>query len=88
MRSPVVLEMEGVPLRTTLRLLLRQLGMTYGVKDGVITITAELSDEDENTAAYEDPFLVVGHCVLAWLAACLGGVLAPLVAGRGGEATG
>jgi hypothetical protein len=42
--SPVTLELEGVPLKTTLRLLLKQLGLTYTVKDGLLTITAEGSD--------------------------------------------
>ncbi len=38
--SPVSLELEGIPLRTTFRILLRQLGLTYVVKDGVLTITS------------------------------------------------
>jgi hypothetical protein len=42
--SPVTLELEGVPLKTTLRLLLKQLGLTYTVKDGLLTITAEGSE--------------------------------------------
>jgi hypothetical protein len=42
--SPVSLDLEGVPLKTTLRLLLKQLGLTYTVKDGLITITSETSD--------------------------------------------
>ena len=41
MASPVVLELEGVPLRTSLMLLLKPLGLGYFVKDGVVTITAE-----------------------------------------------
>ena len=39
MTSPVTLDLEGVPLKSTLRLLLKQLGMTYTVKDGLLTIT-------------------------------------------------
>jgi hypothetical protein len=35
--------------------------------------------------AYEDPFLIVGHCLLALVAAGIGGVLAPVVADRRGE---
>jgi hypothetical protein len=46
--SPVTLDLEGVPLKTTLRLLLKQLGMTYTVKDGLLTITSE-SSEDQPT---------------------------------------
>src|SRR5262249_26484210 len=43
MTSPVSLDLEGVPLRITLRLLLKQLGLTYDVKNGLLTITAESS---------------------------------------------
>ena len=39
MTSPVSLDLEGVPLKTTLRLLLKQLGLTYAVEDGLLTIT-------------------------------------------------
>jgi hypothetical protein len=45
MTSPVTLDLEGVPLRITLRLLLKQLGLTYDVKDGLLTITAEASED-------------------------------------------
>ena len=45
MQSPVTLDLEGVPLKTTLRLLLKQLGMTYTVRDGMLTITAEASED-------------------------------------------
>jgi hypothetical protein len=41
MTSPVTLDLEGVPLGTTLRLVLKQLGLTYEVKDGLLTITSE-----------------------------------------------
>jgi hypothetical protein len=43
MTSPVSLDLEGVPLWITLRLVLKQLGLTYDVKDGLVTITAESS---------------------------------------------
>ncbi len=46
MDSPVTIELEGVPLRTTLRLMLRQLGLVYSVIDGVLIIsTPEALDE-------------------------------------------
>jgi hypothetical protein len=41
MTSPVTLDLEGVPLKTTLRLLLKQLGMTYSIEDGLLMITSE-----------------------------------------------
>lgn len=37
--SPVTLDLLGVPLRTTLRLLLEQLGLSYGVTEGMIYIS-------------------------------------------------
>ena len=73
--SVVHLDLEGVPLKTTLLLCLKQLGLGYWVRDGVLVITAEQSV----SPLYEDPFLVVGHCMLALLAAVVGGALAPLV---------
>lgn len=39
MVSIVQLDLEGVPLKTTLRLLLKQLGLAYCVKDGLIFIS-------------------------------------------------
>jgi hypothetical protein len=80
--SPVQLELEGVPLSTTLRLILRQLGMTYYVKDGLLEITSDGCYD--RPYELEDAFLVVGHCLLALVAAMLGGLLAPLVADPGG----
>ncbi|SIO28651.1 hypothetical protein SAMN05444166_3506 [Singulisphaera sp. GP187] len=44
MTSPVTLDLEGVPLKTTLRLILKQVGLTYTVKDGLLTITAKESN--------------------------------------------
>lgn len=70
LQSPVVLDVDRVPLRTSLRLILEQLRLKYGVYDGVLLITSE---------EVADPFLAVGHCLLAGLAAGLGGLLAPRV---------
>jgi hypothetical protein len=38
--SPVTLDLEGVPLKTTLRLMLKQLGLAYCVKDGLLIISS------------------------------------------------
>lgn len=43
-QSPVQLNLEGVPLKTSLRLALHQLGLVYAVKDGVLIITSPGSD--------------------------------------------
>jgi Domain of unknown function (DUF4139)/N-terminal domain of unknown function (DUF4140) len=43
--SPVTLDLSHVPLRTTLKLLLQQLDLTYQIKDGLLKITAMDSDD-------------------------------------------
>jgi RNA polymerase sigma factor (sigma-70 family) len=39
MKTPITMDLVGVPLRRTLKLLAEQLGMGYGIKDGMVTIT-------------------------------------------------
>ena len=41
LNSTVTIDLAQVPLRTSLKLLLKQLGLTYQVKDGLLTITSE-----------------------------------------------
>ena len=84
MNSTVQIDLEGVPLRATLALCLRQLGLGYEVKDGFVRITAERN----LSTSLDDPFLIVGHCLLALLAAGLGAVTAPIVAGAGQPSAG
>jgi hypothetical protein len=79
-RSPISIDLEGIPLKSSLRLALKQLGLVYSVRDGLLLITSESADDP--FLIYEDPFLLVGNCLLAVLAAGLGGTLAPLVAER------
>jgi hypothetical protein len=43
--SPVTLDLDGVSLKKSLKLMLKQLGLAYTVKDGLMTITAELSKD-------------------------------------------
>jgi hypothetical protein len=50
------------------------------LRDGLLLITNEYTEDP--FLIYEDPFLLVGNCLLALLAAGLGGALAPLVAER------
>jgi hypothetical protein len=38
--SPVQIDLSGVPLKTSLRLLLKQLGLAYHVRDGVLIISS------------------------------------------------
>jgi RNA polymerase sigma factor (sigma-70 family) len=49
-QSTVKIDLEGVPLRRTLQLLLRQLGLAYLVEDGMIYITSE-----DSAKAHLDP---------------------------------
>jgi hypothetical protein len=75
MTSPVTISLKRVPLQTTLRLMLEQLGLDYRVRDGILLI----SSDDDETPVFVDPFLTVGHCLLSLIAAGLGGLLAPLM---------
>ena len=40
MKSPITMDLDGVPLRRVLKLIAEQLGMGYGIKDGMVTFTA------------------------------------------------
>jgi hypothetical protein len=53
-RSSVKIDLEGVPLRTTLRLLLKQLALTYSVKDGFLVITSEEIEGQQQTETRAD----------------------------------
>jgi RNA polymerase sigma factor (sigma-70 family) len=44
MTSPVTMELKGVPLREALRLMLQQVGLSYSVRDGLLTISANDSE--------------------------------------------
>jgi hypothetical protein len=78
-QSVVTIDLEGVPLRITLALILKQLGMAYMIRDSVVLVTSESAAE--GLPVYKDSFLIVGHCLLALVAAGLGGLAAPLMAG-------
>ena len=85
------IELDGVPLRVTLRLCLNQLDLAFGVTDGYLLITSEESFDQALLSAPEDAFQAVGHCVLALIAAGIGGLAAPFVcnlASRDGRSTG
>jgi hypothetical protein len=45
MTSPIAIDLDGVPLRRTLQLVLKQLGLVYFVDDGVLCITSADSQE-------------------------------------------
>jgi hypothetical protein len=73
------IDLEGAPLRTSLRLSLVQIGLDYQVRDGLLFITSAVSV----APAELDPLDEVMLCLMAVLAAVLGGALAPLVSDLG-----
>jgi hypothetical protein len=76
---------EGVRLETSLKHCLKQLDLGYIVKDDLLLITSTealerpLNYPSDDPSLLEDPFLIVGHCLLALIAAGLGGVAAPWI---------
>ena len=73
------LDFAGVPLGSSLQVCLNQLDLAYSVKDGLLLITSEESQDNSLLANAADAYQVVGHCVLALMAAGLGGLAAPYV---------
>lgn len=67
MKSPVTLDVEGIPLRVTLGLLLKQLDLEYVVQDGMLKIGKA------STVSSTTPYRRMGHCYWALLAAFCGG---------------
>ena len=72
------LNFEGVRLETSLRLSLKQLDLVYFGRDGLLTITSVESEARLWTSPNDDPFQIVGHCLLA----LIGGMAAPFVCDR------
>ena len=87
LQTPVKIDLEGVPLRTTLDLALHQCELLYTVKGGVIIVDNGAYSPDYVPIATSDPFLAIGQSLLALLAAGVGGVLAALVYDQGRERT-
>ena len=73
LETPVKIDLEGVPLRTTLELALHQCELLYTVKGGVIIVDNGADSPDYVPIASSDPFLAIGQSLLALLAAGVGG---------------
>ena len=81
--STVSIELEGVPLRRSLQLVLAQVGLRYYVDDGILVITSEESEENRlpSSSSEPSPFRSTGTVTLAasrksqipTSAACTGG---------------
>jgi hypothetical protein len=82
MTSTVIFDGEGVPLQASLHICLRQLGLAYRVKSGFLMISSDTETETEIMPGAENPFIIAGQCLFALVAAGLGGIAAPMVAGR------
>jgi hypothetical protein len=67
MKSPVTLDLEGAPLSVTLGLMVKQLGLGYVVRDGLLKIG------NASTVSSATPFRRMGHYYWALLAAYCGG---------------
>ncbi len=52
--APIIFEMEGVPLKTTLRLMLKQIDLAYCVRDGVLIISSVEGIHQELEEANEE----------------------------------
>jgi hypothetical protein len=84
-RAPLKIDVEGIPLQASLRLCLEQLDLTYEVHDGMLFIASTERQEAlrrQVVLPLDHSYLVAGHCVLALIAAVIGGVLAPIVSDR------
>lgn len=68
--SFVTIDLDDLPLKTTLRLVLKQLDLVYTVEDGVLTITY-IGAKDVEVA---DAFQRVGHALFLMLSGLLGGI--------------
>jgi hypothetical protein len=75
MSSMLEIDLVGVPLGTSLRLCLDQIGLQYAVKDGFLFITSAVSVLPPDLNPLDEVML----CLLALLAAVVGGAIAPLV---------
>jgi hypothetical protein len=76
-QSPITFDVEHIPAGEGLSLALEQLGLTYVIENGLVSIK-----NVDDVATVFDYRLLLAHCLLAWLAAGLGAVLVPIVAGR------
>ena len=83
LNSTVQIDLEGVPLKTTLRLILKQLGLAYTVKDGFMMITSEDS-EDQQTEIRVYPVADLAIIPLSLLGGGGGGGRRRRIGGGGG----
>jgi hypothetical protein len=74
----VSIDRENIPAKEALRLCLGPLGLTYRVRSGYVEIYL---DAYQPAPFAEDTVMIAGHSLLAIIAAVIGGVAAPILAG-------
>ncbi len=72
----VSIDRENIPAKDALRLCLAPIGLTYRVWAGYVRI---VPGAYRPLSVYDDPVMLVGHSLLALIAAAVGGVAAPIV---------
>lgn len=91
MKSTVAINLDDVPLKASLRLLLKQLGLDYVVRDSFVLILGQgdvlaeaVAERDARALRMiDDPAQDVLGSVLALFAACVGMVIAPMLRREG-----
>ncbi len=79
------MELDGVPLKTTLKMLLKQLDLTYTVKDGFLMITyKESQDQQTEIRVYPVADLVIIPISLIMGGGGMGGGMGGMGGGMGG----
>ena len=83
-----MIEFDGVPLRASLQRCLKQLDLGFRVTEGYVLITSQESLDQSSRTVAEDAFHVVGRCLLAFIAAGIGGLAARFCLRSGAKARG
>ena len=71
LQSPIAYNITGVPLKTSLRLILKQLDLYYKVRDGLLIIDYVGNQDSIESYAFER----VGHCLITLGLGVIGGAL-------------
>jgi hypothetical protein len=77
LNSTVRIDRDAIPIGDGLRLCLKQLDLGFSVQDGFVMIS-----DDASIPVYKDPVQVVGHSLLALIAAGVGAAAALFVSDR------
>jgi hypothetical protein len=80
MQSPITLNLEGVTLKQSLKLLLKQLDLAYTVKDGLMTITY-IASKDQPTEIRVYPVADLAMIPMSLMMGSMGG---GMMGGMGG----